>query len=175
MSEKREEERKEIRSLLQIFGRERALDVVRKATDSIRKALEEGKDKVILPLSPKARAIKEQCVSFGPPGATKLATLFSIILDEDIEINSTQRKLPYHIFACVIPNIVVASHDYKIGEPVFLFVPVGDKVAPCDVRCIKLNGQLGKNLLMQERVFDVPSDEKVIEIVNALFDGFDDF
>lgn len=157
----------EIRTLFQLFGQENSLNMTIKATNSLRKMTEKVEE--MDSLSPKARKLKELCISYGPSGA-KLAQCFSIVLGEEITIDDLNKNLPFVKFACIIPTTTKEGHNYKVGEPMFMIVCCsGNKECPDMIRCLKCDGGIGNNYIPVERITTIATEEQVIQTINKIF------
>lgn len=159
----------DIKHMLQVFGEEDAIKVVQKATREMREAVVDrqvdGK-----PLSEKAKRIKELCVSYGPPGV-RMSEICSELLGENIMIENTNRKFPYITFSCIKLKEKTGSHNYNVGDPLFVFLSeTGDRITD-NVRCLRMNGSIGNWLPATLKAITIPSDEEIESIVRNVFEN----
>ena len=160
----------EIKTLFQLFGLENSLNMTIKATDSLRKMI--GGVEETDNLSPKAQKLKELCISYGPSGA-KLAQCFSILLGEEIAIADLNRNLPFVKFACIVPVAQKDGHNYKVGEPMFMIVCLGDEKNPEYIRCLKCGGGIGNSYFPLERTTVIATEEQITQTINKIFKDLD--
>lgn len=155
-----------IQNLFQIYGREKSLERILKATKELRKYIKLEKE---AGLSEKGRLIKERCIALGPSG-NHYAVMFGIILGEDLGVKDHEEKYPFIQFACISLNSRMDNHDYKTGEPFFMLTSDTNTKDANTICGIKLDGRKGKVVRPLVRIINILSDEEVIKAVNMMFD-----
>ncbi len=157
----------EMSHMLQVFGEEDAIAVVKKATAELRDAIVE-RAKGSQQLSEKAKRIKELCVSYGPPGV-RMSEICSELLGENITIENTSKKFPYIIFSCIRLKEKVGGHDYAIGDLLFVFISEsGDRVTE-QIRCLRMNGTVGNWVQATQKSITIPSDDEIESAIRSIF------
>uniref|UniRef100_A0A6M3K8G1 Uncharacterized protein n=1 Tax=viral metagenome TaxID=1070528 RepID=A0A6M3K8G1_9ZZZZ len=156
----------EIKTLFQLYGKDKILKKVLEATEKLRKAVKVKEDTV--KLSAKAQKLKERCISFGPSGP-KWAAIISDIIEEDIMIKDMNTSYPFIKFAAIVPQSKYESHGYAPGRILFMVLVTGDKDFPDFVKGIKSDGTFGGNIRPVQRFCVIPSDEFIKDAVSAIF------
>jgi len=161
---------KEIRSLLQIWGRKESLEKVLGATNEVRNLSK--KDEREVKLSKKAQLLKEHCISFGPTGP-KWAKIFSIIIEEDIPLKNQDELYPFIPYSAFI--LKVAEGNYQPGTILIALLPVGSgKKNVENIKGIRSAGDIGGAIRLSNRALEIASNEMIEDFINATFNDIGD-
>jgi hypothetical protein len=163
---------KELASLLQIYGREKALETVLNATAKVR--MEWCKIDTPVKLSPEAQELKEICVSFGQTGV-KWAKILSILLKEKIEINDPDLPYLYVPFSMFITKCDEGAHNYGVGKFIIVLFPADPECKSKDtVKAIRETGDVGNTIRLSGRILALASDKEIRQYINSIFDKVGD-
>ena len=155
-------------SIFKALGKEESVKMVLEATEKLREALKPKKSDTEK-LSEKARKIKELCISYGPPGI-RLAELLSVVIEEDIHIQNTDRLFPYIPLSCVIVKEKAGNHNYEINKPLIVLLSENNLSNPNNVRLLKSDCTVGNYLQAKEKYIKIPDDKDVVKHVLSFFD-----